>query len=103
MKPTAAAVKADALLYANENIPDSEFKQELVDQVVDCVLTALNTEKPDSRAFTKRKGAMRVEMRAALHRTPHTTLEDKIHLELYIINNNPDVYLPRNDTASTSV
>lgn len=100
MKPSAASVKADALLYANENIPDSEFKQELVEQLVDCVLTALNTEKPDSRAFQKRKGTMRVEMRAALHRTPHTTLEDKIHLQLYVINNNPDVYLPRTDPHS---
>lgn len=93
MKPTVQEITDSARAFGEKNIP-AEFQEEVLPILIDVCVTALNTEKACSKALVKRKGEMRIEMRAELSRTPHTTLKDSIRLEFYVISNNSNVLLP---------
>jgi len=92
-KPKLAAVTAGIVEYANKMLPDDQYK-DVRELLIDSVQTAWHSEKPVAKAVTSKDGKLRIEMRAELIRTPHTTLEDKIKVQLYIIPNHEPIYLP---------
>jgi hypothetical protein len=92
-KPNLKAVTEAAKVYIKAELPE-EYYADMHDKLLESVLTAYNTEKPDARAFASKDNKVRIEMRSELVRTPHTTLEDKIKFQLYIIPNKPAAFFP---------
>jgi len=93
MKSHKAAVEAAAKEYVAKQMPE-EYRAELGKEVVTCVMAALETKKPNSKAFTSKAANTRIEMKAELVKTPNCSLPDRIRFQLYILPNTEPVYFP---------
>lgn len=89
-----AAAQAYALKPETLAAIPEDMCTEMAREVVNCVMTAFNTQKPCAKAFSTKSGSLRVEMRAESNRTPNTTLNDSIKFQLFVFPKSEPVFFP---------